>query len=430
MAVPSGGTITLTGIATDSLGHALNWQVTDNGARGNFQEVPTELPNTSLWTWTAPGNPTFKSVIHRLGVSVSCQGSPSASSSAQATVTELGYNGNYTGLFYVTGDAAPQPANSGAFSFTVSDKGIYTGKLLMAGASYSLKGTFDANGLSQTTVARPRQSPLAVGIHLDLWHGTDEVQGTVSDGQWTASLVGHRALFDGKYLKAPQAGSYTLSFTGSQDAASAPPGFGIGSVTVDAKGWVSFKGTLADGTTVSQGAILSKHGQWPFFLSLYQGQGLVIGWIQFRDQPHTDADGTDIRWIKLPRPKDKYYPAGFQITTPSQGSKFIAPKTGQTALPAIEGTVELSDGNLVEPMSNSFKIDKNKFLITGGASNKLTLTLTTTSGLLSGSFKPPGQKNTLLVKGAIIQKTTHAHGFFLGTNQGGTLILTPRLLTP
>ena len=50
---------------------------------------------------------------------------------------------------------------------------------------------------------------------------------------------------------------------------------------VDSKGTVKFAGKLGDGTSVSQSALLSIDGQWPFYISLYSGSGSLFGWLTF-----------------------------------------------------------------------------------------------------------------------------------------------------
>ena len=50
-------------------------------------------------------------------------------------------------------------------------------------------------------------------------------------------------------------------------------------LTVATSGQVTFAGTLADGTTVSQSAKLSQYGQWPLYASLNSGKGQLRGWL-------------------------------------------------------------------------------------------------------------------------------------------------------
>ncbi len=63
--------------------------------------------------------------------------------------------GTYNGLFYGTNVVAP--TNSGAFTITLTDKGSYSGKLWLGGGSLSMLGSFNAQGVAQQSITRPKQ---------------------------------------------------------------------------------------------------------------------------------------------------------------------------------------------------------------------------------------------------------------------------------
>jgi len=157
----------------------------------------------------------------------------------------------------------------------LADKGTFSSKWQFAGATYSLAGTFLADGTYSNSIARRGLSPLSVQLQLDL-SGGEMIAGTISDGIWTAQLAANRAHFS-KTIPAPQSGSYTLVIPGSDDATSQPGGDGAGTLKVDISGNITFTGTLGDGTKVSQHTFMSKDGQWPLFVSLYAKQGFLIG---------------------------------------------------------------------------------------------------------------------------------------------------------
>ena len=83
--IASVGTTQFSAAATDSSGHGTAyWSWSDNGAGGTF------LPSANVEnpTWTAPANTTGKSIARKLTVTATCAGIPSASGSADVTVTE------------------------------------------------------------------------------------------------------------------------------------------------------------------------------------------------------------------------------------------------------------------------------------------------------------------------------------------------------
>lgn len=71
---------------------------------------------------------------------------------------------------------------------------------------------------------------------------------------------------------------------------------------------------------------------------------------------------------------------------------------------------------------------KNAILLTNAAdTNKLALTITKASGVISGTFvNPSNPRQTISVNGVLLQNQTNAQGCFLGTNASGTFLLAPQ----
>jgi hypothetical protein len=87
------------------------------------------------------------------------------------------------------------------------------------------------------------------------------------------------------------------------------------------------------------------------------------------------------------------------------------------------GQVWLEFGNLPESFTNRIVFGTNK--VTNLSSNKLILTLTTSSGLLKGSVVNPATGKAILISGAVLQKQNIGSGYFLGTNQSGRVYFGP-----
>ncbi len=115
----------------------------------------------------------------------------------------------------------------------------------------------------------------------------DEISGRVTDGIWVAPLAGDRAVFRAKARPTPYAGRYTMVL-GQEAAPTVPAGIGYGTGRVSVNGLASFAGSLADRTKVTRRVPLSKHGLWPFSVSLYSGRGLVMSWIAFTNEVDSD----------------------------------------------------------------------------------------------------------------------------------------------
>jgi hypothetical protein len=327
--------------------------------------------------------------------------------------------GNYAGLFYDTNGVTM--TNAGYFSAILADKGIFSSKWQFANVTYSLSGAFSLLGAYSNAIPRTGNTSLLVQLQLDL-AGGEAIAGTISDGIWTAQVAANRAHFS-TTVPAPLKGSYTFVIPGSDDSSTQPGGTGVGTVKVSATGGIAFAGVLGDGTAVSRTAFISKDGEWPLFAPLYAGKGLLIGWINFdTNQPNTDLSGV-VNWIKLPQPV-KFYPAGFDF---SDGIEAVGSlykfTTGVPLVNWTDGQIILENGNLASSITNGLSISSNNVI---SGTNNLKLTFTTTSGFFQGSVINPATGKPIAVKGALLQKQNLGYGYFLGTNQTGSVFLGPQ----
>jgi autotransporter-associated beta strand protein len=328
--------------------------------------------------------------------------------------------GTYAGLFYETNRVVP--ASSGTFTLTTTTNRRFSGSLQVAGARYSLRGLFDTNGTAEAFVTTRKPNTLHVALQMDLNPGADRLSGTVSDGTWTAALAGDRAVFDGKKQLAPQMGAYTLVIPGSDNEPLEPCGNGYGTVSVGKDGRVRLAGMLADGTKVSQAAMVSKHGQWPLYLSLYGQRGLLLGWLAFTNDTAAtlDLEG-DLDWLK-PNSAGKYYPAGFLTQSLAVGARWVAPGKSTDVLAFPNAAVVLSGGNLDQTLTNAFLfgLDHKVYDASG---NDVRLKFTLSSGAFTGSLLDPVTEKRISFGGVLLQKLNRGYGCFLGPNQSGTVYL-------
>jgi hypothetical protein len=322
--------------------------------------------------------------------------------------------GVYQGLFSPSSGATRQ--NLGFLSATTTDSGAFSGKLqVFAGKSYSLSGRFQVDGSWSNYVAAAGLPPLMVQLQLDFNRG-DSLDGQVSDGMWSADLNAYRSVFNATYI-APQQGKYTVVIPGTADSTNTPEGEGFGIVTVSANGGVSFAGSLADGSKVTQAAILSRDGQWPLFASPKALNCLLHGWVDFVGRTSDDLHGV-LTWIKAPSPAAKFYPEGFVVQTEAVGSRYVAPLKGTPVINVHTGQVWFANGNLGQSFTNHVILSSNNTIINLN-SNKLALTITPATGLFKGTVNVPGIQKTFPFTGVLIQKQNSGFGFFLGTNQTG-----------
>jgi hypothetical protein len=324
--------------------------------------------------------------------------------------------GSYSGLFYESNGV--QSPSSGAFTAKTTKTGSYSGALQMGASRFSFSGQFNTLGFDTRTVTRNNSTPLTLFLQMDV---TDNgrITGTVSNETWTASLTAYCATFNSKTKPAPQAGKYTLLIPGSADSSARPGGDSFGTVAVDGSGNVKFAGTLGDGTKVSEKTILSAQGQWPLYASPYSGNGLILGWITLTNELANDIDGL-VTWIKLAQ-ASKLYPGGFTNQTEVIGSLYLF-TNNVPVLNFSTGQVSLVNGNLAADITNQVVLETNN-KVTG--TNKLSLTLTSSSGLFKGSVPDPVTGKTISFNGVVLQKQDFGSGFFLGTNQTGRIFFGP-----
>ena len=81
-------------------------------------------------------------------------------------------------------------------------------------------------------------------------------------------------------------------------------------------------------------------------------------------------------------------------------------------------------GGLSVPLTNAVSLTTNNVFL-AVTNNKLSLKLTNSTGLASGTFIYPGTKLSNKIKGAVLPEDNTLRGFVLSTNLSGAVILRP-----
>src|SRR5262249_2754100 len=170
---------------------------------------------------------------------------------------------------------------------------------------------------------------------------------------------------------------------GAEEPAAGPEGTGFATVKVDAGGMVSFAGTLADGTRVTQRVAQSRAGLCPLYTSLAGGQGFLTGWLLVTNHSSNDIRG-DLRWTRAASTKAKYYPAGFSNTVSALGARYVRPLAPDDLVVTLAtNSVRFSGGNLTQAFANPIALGAWS-KVTNLGDTRLSLTFTLSSGLFSG----------------------------------------------
>ena len=319
--------------------------------------------------------------------------------------------GAYTGLFYDLN--APAHENAGGFALTLDDKGGFGGTVTMGRNKRRFRGTFSLERVATVNIPGTTTLPsLALALELDTQAGA--IGGTVTMGtNEPSTLVAFRNAFSAKLNPAPNAGFYNAVLPSTNDPALAPPGDGFVPITITTAGRVSGRGVLADGTGWSFVSATSKEAWVPVYVPLYAGRGSIFGWLTVTNTGANDVAGT--LWRAQPTSDGGFAVGGSLITTNTTfntvGSRFTPVTRGTPVLNLNPGLAVLigSSGSI----SNIFTLGgDNK--ITG--SDGLNLSITTSKGLVTGSFVNPSTSRKRTVRGIALQNQNEARGFFLPTD--------------
>lgn len=339
----------------------------------------------------------------------------------------IALQGNYTALFYDTNNPAHE--SSGLITFKLTSGGAYSGKLTHAGATYSGSGQFGLDLRASRVISRKVPLP-PLTLNLELVPGTDQVIGTVTDGNWTGEILGHRGTFTAAVPATNAVGKYTLLLSGNADPGQGPLGQGFSAAAISTLGIVQFKGALADNSALAIKAALASNGLCAVYLPLYKSRGSILGWLTFADTDTNDIHGP-LLWTKPSGVAGSLYSGGFTGLVDTLGSRYVAPASGARAINMPTGEVITVGGNLPFAITNSVTLDSaNK--LTVGTTNlaKFSLKLTPASGLLGGTFTHPATLKSSAIKGVVLQKQNGGGGFFPGTNETGSVYLGPTGSTP
>jgi hypothetical protein len=321
---------------------------------------------------------------------------------------------SYHGLFYVPNDASVE--SSGAISASVTSTGAYSARLGVGAASYVLSGEFSPlTGLAFNSIPRRGLTPITVQLQLDFSNGP--ITGSISDGAWAANLMALPSIYS-RTNPAPQVGKYTLVFPGSDNASAQPGGNGFGAVTVNTLGDVSLSGTLGDGTPFTSSSVVAGEGRWPFYVSLYGGKGSILGWLSFTNGDNINGQ---IEWFKQPISTAKLYPGGFTNGTEAIGSVYHF--TNEVpVLGSVDASLSLINGDLDDGVTNQVALGP---YIPATEATTTKLSCSTSSGIFYGSVINPETGKAIAIHGVVLQNQNFGAGYFLGTNQSGSVLLSP-----
>lgn len=339
--------------------------------------------------------------------------------------------GAYSGMFYETNQTAdtnaaqpnvivesPRVPHAGSFTAKISSQGAFSASVRQGGAKYSFSGQLGLTGAWSTNSIKGAPG-MAASLQLDVSRGI--LTGRLnSNTLWSATLTACLNPYNARTNKAPGAGKYTVVIPAGTNAATQPGGNSVATLNLSTAGAVSLSGKLADGTPFSESTTLAAGGDWPLYVSLYANHGNVFGWLSFtNDSAATNAIQGWVAWNK-PLAAGLYANGFAYYTEDIIGSSWT---NAGPYLTWTNGVIELQDGNLSQGLTNQINLNAHGKLTDVTATNKLKLSLTTSSGLWSGSIVNPTTHKAVKLTGVVLRNRDLGYGFFTGTNQSGSIYL-------
>src|SRR5207302_8436851 len=132
-------------------------------------------------------------------------------------------------------------------------------------------------------------------------------------------------------------------------------------------------------------------------------------------------------WIKPSGMTGKNYPSGFTNEITIAGVADGTTKSSTPSSSTITGNrnLMLAGGGLAAPVTIPIRIDANN-RVTNLGTNKLTLSISTSTGLFRGSVVDPRSGKPVLFQGALFNDWDGGLGYFLNTGHSGQAMLTPQ----
>jgi hypothetical protein len=326
----------------------------------------------------------------------------------QATTLRANFirKGVYNAVFYneSNGQTNAGLTNSGYLTLTVTDKGRVSGKVRLAGASYSFTTTISAENTVSAIVKRGKLPSLALNLVLNN-DSISSASGTVSDGStWTSDVDGALSWYNGKTEVAPAAGKYTFALSSFTNTF----GDGYGTLSVTAAGAATVSMNNADGSVMTFSGALSRDCSLRIFATKTAAQS-VLGKIMFESNDGAVASLTNaytglngqLYWNKT---------NAFSASLNVIGSAYAPSSTKKSCL-SYTNAVADADGVLntavFSPKSMSYVASDGSFSL------KLNST-----GVVTGT------SNLKKVRGVVLQRQDQARGYVeTGKSTSGSVLL-------
>ena len=310
----------------------------------------------------------------------------------------------------------------GVLSAMITSDGNVTGRVRINGVALRFSERFDGNARFETLLDSDQTGPVLLKCGLAYSNGQFTLVGTVGGSSLTLYQTAAPALVSwhsGRYtlLVPPDAGNPSNAI---------PQGVGFALMTVSPGGAAKIAGRLADGRAFSGGGPIRATGNGdgiPFYSVLnYPNAGSVFGTLLFADNALSDCTGT-FTWQKPPQ-RGGRFSSGFDTTCLVGGSRYAPPGSNLPPLALADASpnarFRAGRGSLAQDLDQEFTVTRHADVIsTGSNPNQIVLSIDSRSGLMTGRFIHPLNRDPVTFRGVICTKRNYAAGFFLGPTESG-----------
>jgi hypothetical protein len=234
--------------------------------------------------------------------------------------------GTYHGLVGRTGHG--DPGYGGAFRFTVTGSGAFTGTVDVGRARYPIAGRFEnpLNGHPETWITAYHRW-LVINIKLDAANGRADGMVALSDWSFQLPLEAKKVL--PLIPNSAPANWLGLHYVKLSPSASVlgdpiyPQSESIGTITVNHNGSYRWTGRLADGSAYTMAGRITPLGAFAAHTWLYGRRGSLQGWQELLE-PEGRVSGF-LEWIKYHSAGGATFPNGFPLHSLDVREPGVAP---------------------------------------------------------------------------------------------------------
>jgi hypothetical protein len=355
------------------------------------------------------------------------------------------FNGTYRGLFIDAADGV-ESTNSGYVIFAIGSQGAFSGRVVLGNTVHPVAGrlllapdfaTGDETASADFHVGNGRFGILDVNLQLSLdtdfsdagagvlaGSVTAYTDSTEADMVWTAPLSAERSFHS---TNAPMPGVFNITMEPvGFDPSLGPGGYSYGMVDVAKNGNALLAFNLADGSPrIAFSTALAHDQDFPFFVSLYGGRGVVLGWLTFTnnlrlfENVEVDVESSIAAWSKLPTP-GRFYTNGFSTSSSLiVGSRYTPPGPGTNIWGGTNLFFQTNYDSTVntEGTAVTFNPRNHALSVPGPNPTRLEIAFNPRTGFYAGSYVPiPGARKVAFT-GSLMPTFKEGWGYFIETNQ-------------